>query len=85
MGTLTRDIELNRRREISKQPFIISQQTTIYLLTTESQLNSRLKKKACCHSLVVLNRASDVPAADWLSQTHIFLSGGNAYKALQFI
>ena len=43
------------------------------------------------------DRASDVSAADWLSQTHeklpqlfmrgdtVFLSGGNPCKALQFI
>ena len=47
---------------------------------------------------MAINRASDVSAADWLSQTHVknyrnvftcgdtgFLSGGNPYKALQFI
>ena len=47
---------------------------------------------------MVLNRVSDMPAADWLSQTRekkitviftcgdkVFLSGGNPYRALQFI
>jgi len=41
---------------------------------------------------MALNRAHNVRAADWLSRTHvyivgdtIFLSGGNPYKALQFI
>ena len=39
------------------------------LLTPRSRLNSRFKKTTPCHSFMVLNRASDVPAADWLSQT----------------
>jgi len=45
---------------------------------------------------MALNKASDTPAADWLSQTRekssffthgdtVFLSGGNPRKALQFM
>ena len=30
------------------------------LLTRRSRLNSRLKKRTCCHSFMALNRASDV-------------------------
>ena len=33
--------------------------------------DSSFKKRRHCHSFMVLNRASDVPAADWLSQTHV--------------
>ena len=66
-------VEHEKRNSISPSNHLLfhNRQLFNYLLTTESQLNSRLKKKACCHSLVVLNRASDVPAADWLSQTHM--------------
>ena len=49
-----------------------------------------------CHSFMATNRGSDVSAVDWLSQTPeklsqlfmcgmVFISGGNPYKALQFI
>ena len=68
------------------------------LLTRRNRLNSHSQKRMRCHSFVALNRASDVPVADWLSQTHVknsrnfftcgdivLLSGGNPYKALQFI
>ena len=36
--------------------------------TRRSQLNSPFKKRTRCHSFVALNRASDVPAADWQQQ-----------------
>ena len=52
------------------------------------------KKKRCRHSVMALNRTSDVSAAEWRSQTPVknlftfgdtvCLSGGNPYKALQF-
>ena len=29
------------------------------------------KKRTRCHSFMALDRASDVPTADWLSQTHV--------------
>ena len=51
-----------------------------------------------CYSFIALNRARDMLAVDWLSQTHvknyhnfsrvvirIFLRGENPYKALLFI
>ena len=41
------------------------------LLTRKSRLNSRFKKRTRCQSFTALNRASGVPAADWLSQTHV--------------
>ena len=41
------------------------------LLTRRSRLNSRFKKRTRCHSFMALNRASGVPAADWLSQAHV--------------
>jgi len=41
------------------------------LLTRKSRLNSRFKKRACCYTFTAQNRASGVPAADWLSQTHV--------------
>ena len=67
------DIELNTRREI---PYL---QATMYyfvyyiniLLTRRNRLNSRFKKRTRCYSFMALNRASDVPAADWLSQTQV--------------
>ena len=65
-------LELNSKGEISYL------QATMYhfvyniniLLTRRSRLNSRFKKKTRCHSFMALNRASDVTAADWLSQKH---------------
>ena len=39
------------------------------LLIKRSRLSSRFKKKTRRHSFMALNRVSDVPAADWLSQT----------------
>ena len=61
------------RREI---PYL---QATMYyfvyyiniLLTRKSRLNSRFKKRTHYHSFMGLNRASNVPAADWLFQTHV--------------
>ena len=41
------------------------------LPTRRSRLNSRFKKRTRCYSFTALNRASDVLAADWLSQTHV--------------
>ena len=41
------------------------------LLTRRSRLNSRFKKGTRCYSFMVLNRLSDVPAADWLFQTQV--------------
>ena len=50
-----------------------------------------------CHSFTEVNRVSDMSAADWWAQIlekllyffrcgdMVFLSGGNPYKALQFI
>jgi len=41
--------------------------TTSYinnLLTKSSRLYSPLKKRTCCYSVVALNRASDLSAAD---------------------
>ena len=40
----------------------------IILLTWRGWLNSEFKKRIHCHSFMALNRASDVSAADWLSQ-----------------
>ena len=37
----------------------------------KSALIHIFKKRTRCHSLMALNRASHVPAADWLSQTHV--------------
>ena len=62
------DIELNTRRYI---PYL---QATMYyfsyyidiLLTRRSRLNSHFRK-----GTLVLNRASDASAADWLFQTHV--------------
>ena len=67
------DIELNTRREISYL------QATMYdsvhyiniLLTRKSRFHSRFKKRMRCHSFMALKRANGVPAADWLSQTHV--------------
>ena len=64
------DIELNTGREI---PYL---QATMYyfvhyiniLLTKNSRLNARFKKRTRCHSFMALNRASDMSAADWRSQ-----------------
>lgn len=68
------------------------------LLTTKSCLNSHFKIGRHCHSFMALNRVSDRSTGDWLSQTHVknygnflclmkqfIFSGGNHYKALQFI
>ena len=65
------------------------------LLTRKSRLNTRLKNRTRFHSFMLLNRASDVPAADWLSQTRekliftcgdtVFLSDGIPCKELQFM
>ena len=41
------------------------------LQTRRRRLNSRFKKRTRCHSFMVLNRANDVSAADWQSQTHV--------------
>ena len=41
------------------------------LLTTRSRHDSRFKKRTRCHSFMALNRASEVSAADWLSQTYV--------------
>ena len=40
-------------------------------LTRRSWLNSRFKKSARWHSFMALNKASDVSAADRLSQAHV--------------
>ena len=45
--------------------------TLILLLTKRCSLNPRFKKRTRCHSFMAINRASDVSAADWLSQTHV--------------
>ena len=65
------------------------------LLTRRIQPNSCFKKRMQCHLFIVLNGLSGMPTADLLSQTHVknyhnflgvvFLSGGNPYKACQFI
>ena len=68
------DIELNTRRGI---PYL---QATMYyfvfyikiVLTRKSRLYSRFKRRKRCHLFMALNWASDVPAADWLSQTHVW-------------
>ena len=73
LNSVSHDIELNTRKEI---PYL---QATMYyfvyyiniLLTRRSPLNSSFKKRTRCHSFMALNRASDVPVADWLSQTHV--------------
>ena len=44
---------------------------TNILLTRGRRLNSLLKKRMRYNSFMVLNRASDVSAADWLSQIHV--------------
>lgn len=61
------------------------------LLTRRSRLNSLFKKRTRSYSLVALNRASDVSAADWLCQKRenscnfftcgdmVFISGRNPY------
>ena len=41
------------------------------LLTRKSRINSRFQKRTRCHSFMALKRASDLSAADWLSQTHV--------------
>ena len=41
------------------------------LLTRRGRLNSRLKKRTRCLSVMALNRASEVSAADWISQIHV--------------
>ena len=59
---------------ISRQPCIILLMNYINILhTPKSQLNSCFKERARCHSFMVLNKAIEwyVPAADWLSQTHM--------------
>ena len=64
------DIELTMRSEIPWLPLTINyfvHHTNILL--TRSQLNSRLKKRTPCHSLMALNKAGDTSAADWLPQT----------------
>ena len=38
-------------------------------LTNKKKLNSGFKKRTCYQSFMALNRASDMSAADWLSQT----------------
>ena len=62
------------------------------LATRKSRVRSLLKKRTRSHSLLALNRASDVPAVHWPSQTcekssrsftcgdTFFLNGGNPYK-----
>ena len=40
-------------------------------LSNKKPTYSRFKKRALCHSFMALNRASDVSAADWRSQTHV--------------
>ena len=40
-------------------------------LSNKKPTYSRFKKRALCHSFMALNRASDVSAADWRSQTHM--------------
>ena len=65
------NIELDTRGTISYL------QATIYyfvysiniLLTRRSRLNSRFKERTRYHWFTALYRASDVSAADWLSQT----------------
>ena len=54
------------RREI---PYLLA--TMYYFVYYINQLNSRFKKRTHCHSFMVLNKASDMPAADWLSQTQV--------------
>ena len=41
------------------------------LLTRKSQLDSCRKSRTHCHSFMVLNRMSELSAADWLSQTGV--------------
>ena len=43
----------------------------INISLTRSRLNSRFIKRTRCHLFMALNEASDVSAADWLSQTHM--------------
>ena len=86
--------KFNTRRQI---PYL---QGTMYcfisytntLATRKSRVRSLLKKRTRSHSLLALNRASDVPAVHWPSQTRekssrsftcgdtFFLNGGNPYK-----
>ena len=41
------------------------------LPTSRSRLYPSFKKQTRCHSFMALNRASDVSAADWRSQSHV--------------
>ena len=61
---------LNKRGEI-----LYLQATMHYylntLLTRRSRSYSGFRKRTRFHSFMALNRASDVAAADWQSQTHV--------------
>ena len=63
-----RIIEDGRRYGISLR-MVNSISHEIIWLIWSSWLDLRFKNRARCHSFMALNRASDVPAADWLSQT----------------
>ena len=42
-----------------------------YINIIWTSINSHFKERTRFYSLMVLNRAGDVPAADWLSQTQV--------------
>ena len=62
-------IELNTRTEIqSKQATVCYFIYYLNILLARSWLDLRFKKGTRCQSFIVPNRASDMSAADWLSQ-----------------
>ena len=64
-------MELNKRREIPDLQAIIYYFVYLIntLLTKRIRLYSRFQKKTRCHSMIALNRTSDVSAGDGRSQT----------------
>ena len=77
---------MNTKREI---PYL---QATMYyfvyyiniLLTRGGRPNSCFKKRTHCHSFTALNRASDISAVDWLSQTHVKKYGNFSRAVTRF-
>ena len=67
-------MERKKRGEI---PYLQATMCYFYLLykhlTNKRKQTPRFKKRARCHSIMALNRATGVSAADhnWLSQTHV--------------
>ena len=91
------EVEHDKRNSISSSNHELFVYYKNILLTRRSRLNSSFKKRTRCHSMA-LNRASDMSAADWLSQTQVknyrnfllvvirlFSVAENPYKALQYI